>query len=77
MVFFDPENLATKNFGRVESCHNDLSNANDAVRKAKKVRHCFDDFAVIYTEEKLKKGECYPDLVYQLHSDNNRKQYIG
>ncbi|MAC34720.1 MAG: hypothetical protein CME38_14120 [Haliea sp.] len=68
--------LATKNFGRVESCHNDLSNANDAVRKAKKVRHCFDDFAVIYTEEKLKKGECYPDLVYQLHSDNNRKQCI-
>jgi len=68
--------LATKNFGRVESCHNDSYNANEAVTKAKRGRHCFDDFAVIYTEEKLKKGECYPDLVYQLHSDNNRKHCI-
>ncbi len=68
--------LASSVFGRVESCHNDSYNANEAITKAKRAKHCFNDFSVVYTEEKLKKGESYPELVYQLHSDKNRKHCI-
>ncbi|MBB1333979.1 DNA sulfur modification protein DndB [Pseudoalteromonas sp. SR41-6] len=63
-------------FGRVESCHNDNFNANDTLFKAKRSNKNFYDQAVISTDEKLKKGQLYPELVYDLYAESKRLENV-
>lgn len=51
-------------------------NANDTLFKAKRSNKNFYDQAVISTDEKLKKGQLYPELVYDLYAESKRLENV-
>ena len=60
------EVLRSNTFGMVLSCHNEEHTAEDALKKAEK-GITYQKEAVIQTEDRLKKGECYPELIFELY----------